>query len=94
LSRPKNLGNLGVEYTSMTNAFRFVANYRLSRDAIDFGGVPLDDYEVLDLSLAYAINERFELYGRIQNAADEEYREVIGHNTPGRETYAGVRLRL
>jgi vitamin B12 transporter len=94
LLRPKNLGNLGVEYTSMNTAFRFVANYRLSKDAIDFGGTPLDDYEVLDLSMAYSFNKTFELYGRMQNAADEEYAEVIGYNTPGRETYAGVRLRF
>jgi vitamin B12 transporter len=94
LRQPKNLGNLGIEYTSMNDAFRLVANYRVSSDAIDFGGAPVDDYEVLDLSLAYSFNETFELYGRIQNVADEAYRELIGFNTPGRETYAGVRLRF
>jgi vitamin B12 transporter len=94
LHRPETVGNLGIEYTSMSDAFRFVANYRLSKDAIDFGGTPLDDYEVLDLSLAYSFNETFELHGRVQNAADEQYREVIGYNTPGQEIHAGMRLRF
>jgi vitamin B12 transporter len=94
LRRPENLGNLGMEYASANDAFRFIANYRISKDAIDFGGTPLDDYEVLDLSAAYAFNETFELYGRVQNATDEDYREVIGFNTAGREAYAGVRLRF
>ena len=78
----------------MNDAFRFVANYRLSQDAIDFGGVPLDDYELLDLSAAYSFKKTFELYGRVQNATDGEYREATGYNTAGREAYAGVRLRF
>jgi vitamin B12 transporter len=92
--RPKNLGNLGVEYTSDGNAFRFIANYRLSKDAIDYSGTPLDDYEVLDLSLAHAFNETIELYGRVLNATDEDYREAIGYRTAGRAFYAGARLRF
>jgi vitamin B12 transporter len=94
LRRPKNLGNLGLQYMSESAAFRFVANYRLSRDAIDFGGTPLDDYEVLDLSAAYSLNETLELYGRIENATDADYQEVNGYNTAGRSLYGGVRFRF
>jgi vitamin B12 transporter len=94
VSRPKNLGNFGLQYMSESDAFRFVANYRLSKDAIDFSGTPLDDYAVLDLSVAYAFNETFELYGRVENATDEDYQEVSGYNTAGRSVYGGVRLRF
>ena len=99
LRRPKNIGNLGVQYMSESNAFRFVANYRLSKDAIDIGTfpnptAPLPDYEVLDLSVAYALNETFELYGRVENATDQDYREVNGFNTAGRAVYGGVRLHF
>jgi vitamin B12 transporter len=93
LQRPKNLGNFGAEFTSENRAFRFIANYRLSRDAIDFGGAKLDDYEVLDLSAAYSFKV-VELYGRVENATDEHYSEVTGYNTAGRAAYAGVRLRF
>ena len=94
LRSPKNLGNLGIEYTSSGDGLRFLANYRVSKGAVDYGGVVLDDYEVLDLSLAYAFNDKVELYGRISNAIDEHYMEVNGSNTAGREAYAGVRLRF
>jgi vitamin B12 transporter len=94
LRRPKNLGNFGVQYASMNDAFRFVANYRLSRDAIDVGNQPLDDYEVLDLSLAYSLGKTWELFGRIENATDEDYREVTGYNTAGRTVYGGARLHF
>ena len=94
LLRPKNLGNLGVQYTAEGERLRVLASYRLSRDAVDFGNVDIGDYEVLDVSAAYAFNPTFELYGRLSNATDEDYRELVGFNTAGREAYAGVRLRF
>jgi vitamin B12 transporter len=100
LRRPENVANFGVAYTSITEALRFIANYRLARDAVDADSVtfvdivPLDDYEVLDLSIAYQLNDAFELYGRVQNATDEDYQEVDGYNTAGRAAYGGVRLRF
>jgi vitamin B12 transporter len=94
LRRPKNLGNIGIEYASADAKLRFAANYRLSKDSIDIGGVALDDYEVLDLSTSYAFNANFELYARVENATDEDYQDLIGYNTPGRTAYAGMRLRF
>jgi vitamin B12 transporter len=94
LRRPKNLGNLGLQYMAASGALRFAANYRLSSDAVDFGNTPLDDYRVLDLSAAYSVNDTFEIYGRIENAADEDYFETNGFNTAGRSVYGGLRLRF
>jgi vitamin B12 transporter len=83
-----------VRYTSPADAFRFIANYRLTKDSVDFGNVPLDDYEVLDLAMSYVVNETLEVHGRIQNATDETYQEVSGYNSAERATYAGVRVRF
>ncbi|HEX5046807.1 MAG TPA: TonB-dependent receptor [Gammaproteobacteria bacterium] len=94
VNRPKNLGNFGVQYASMNAAFRFIANYRLSRDALDFSNTPVDDYEVLDLSVAYSLGKTWELFGRVENATDEDYQEVNGFNTAGRAVYGGARLRF
>jgi vitamin B12 transporter len=94
LRRPRNLANISVEYRSIGDKLAFMASYRLSRDAIDIGGVALDDYEVLDISASYSFGKAFELYGRIQNATDEAYQEVIGYNTAGRSIYGGVRLHF
>jgi vitamin B12 transporter len=94
LSRPKNLGNFGVLYRSENDRFAFIANYRLAKDSIDIGGVALDDYEVLDLSATYDLSDMFEIFGRVQNAADETYQEVVGFNTAGRSLYGGIRMRF
>jgi vitamin B12 transporter len=95
--RPKNLGNLGVQYRSASDRLALLASYRLSRDAIDTTFVstaPLPDYEVLDLSVTFDASDLLQLYGRVQNATDEAYQEVIGYNTAGRSIYGGVRLRF
>lgn len=96
--RPDTLANIGISYTSMNERIRFIANYRVSRGAVDevFGAgfVPLDDYEVLDLSAAYSINDTFELYGRVENALDEDYVEITDYFTADRAVYGGVRLRF
>jgi vitamin B12 transporter len=94
LRRPKNLANFSLEYRPAGDRLAFLASYRLSRDAIDIGGVALDDYDVIDLSATYTFAGAVELYGRIQNATDEVYQEVLGYNTAGRSIYGGVRLRF
>lgn len=94
LRRPKNIGNFGLWYRGAAERFSFIANYRLAQDSIDIGGVALDDYGVLDLAGNYEFGGGFELFGRIENAADEEYQEILGHNTAGRSAYLGARLRF
>ena len=76
---------------------RLLANYRISRDAIDttfVSTVPLPDYEVLDLSVTFDASDLIQIYGRVQNATDETYYEVLGYNTAERSIYGGVRLRF
>jgi vitamin B12 transporter len=92
--RPENLGNVGLLYRAAGERLDFIANWRLVRDSSDIGGVALPDYEVLDLSVSYDASETLELYGRVQNATDEVYQEVIGYNTAERSIYGGVRLRF
>ena len=94
LRRPKNIGNFGLWFRAAQERFSFMANYRLSKDSIDIGGVALDDYEVLDLAGNYAFGGGFELFGRIENAADEEYQEILGHNTARRSAYFGARMQF
>jgi vitamin B12 transporter len=97
LRRPKNLGNFGVQYRTASERLALLANYRLTRDTIDttfLGTAPLPDYEVLDLSVTFDASELVQIYGRVQNATDETYQEVVGYNTAGRSIYGGVRLRF
>jgi vitamin B12 transporter len=95
LRRPENLFNAGVSWYGLENQRLNVnAFLRASRDAIDgaFAPVALPDFEVLDLTANLALNDSLQLYGRLENALDEDYREVIGYNTAGSAAYVGFRL--
>jgi vitamin B12 transporter len=97
LRRPKNFGNFGVQYAADNERLKLLANYRLSWDAIDttfVSTVPIADYEVLDVSVTFDASELLQIFGRVQNATDETYQEVVGYNTAGRSIYGGVRLRF
>ena len=96
--RPETLANIGLSYSSRADVFRLLANFRLSRNAVDAlfgtGFVPLGDYEVLDISAAYRVNDSLEFFGRIENALDESYTEVTDFITAKRAIYGGIRLRF
>lgn len=94
LRRPKDLANIGLMYRARSGKLDLIANYRLSRDAVDLGGTRLDDYDVVDLSASYTLSDRLEIYGRIENATNEHYQEVAGYNTAGRSAYGGVRIHF
>ena len=94
LRRPENLGNFGLLYRPAGEGISFIANVRISRDAIDIGNVALPDYEVLDLSVNWAASDKLQIYGRLQNATDETYYEASGFNSAERAVYGGVRLNF
>jgi vitamin B12 transporter len=55
---------------------------------------PLDDYEVVDLNASFELVPGLTLFGRVENALDEDYEEVPTYNTAERAAYAGVRYRF
>ncbi len=98
LRRPKRFGNFGIEYTA-GDQLHFLVNARFAHDAMDvdtftFSPVPLPNYTVLDASVNYSFSKAFDVYGRIENLADENYVEAVGFNTAGRAGYVGVRVRF
>lgn len=92
--RPKHLANLGVRLSLLDERLSLLANVRMARDAVDNGEIPLDDYEVIDLSANYILANGLEAFGRIENLADEDYEEVTGYNTRNRSFFAGMRYRF
>ena len=54
----------------------------------------LDGYVLAGLRASFAIDERFELFGRIDNLFDAGYTTAYGFGTYGRAAYGGVRVRL
>ena len=57
-------------------------------------GTDLDSWTRLDLTGRYDINEKVELYGRIENLFDEDYQQILGYGTPGTSGSLGIRLRF
>jgi vitamin B12 transporter len=53
--------------------------------------VVVDGYTVVDLRAAFQLRDDFELYGRLENALDEEYETIARYGTPGRGLFVGVR---
>lgn len=89
--RPQHLANLGVSWRTLARRLTLGVALRLSEDAQDIDGSPLDDYQVLGLNASYQLTQELQLYGRLENALDEDYQEVPTYNTSGAAGYAGVR---
>lgn len=53
--------------------------------------VVVDSYTVVDLRASFQLREELELYGRLENAFDEEYETIARYGTPGRGLFVGVR---
>jgi vitamin B12 transporter len=91
LRTPKNMGNIGLLITPWDDRLEINLNLRVARDSADeFTGSP-DDYEVLDVSASYQIMDALQVYGRVENATDEDYQEVPPYRTSGAAAYAGAR---
>jgi len=89
--RPEHLANLGLAWQGLDGRLSLGVNARLSRDALETDGQPLDDYEVVDINARFELFDGLDLYGRVENLFDEDYVEVRNFQTTGAAAYAGVR---
>lgn len=82
------------------SAHRLLGAYMLSGEAIytdkrpDVGGVTLDAYTLVNLSLERRLGKHASLAARVENATDADYRLADGYNTPGRAWYAELHYRF
>ncbi len=56
--------------------------------------VTLDEYWLVSLAASYEVKQGIELFGRVENAFDEDYREVYGFDTAGASVYGGIKVRF
>lgn len=93
--RPEHMANLAADY-----AFAFGLKTGVSVRYVgetfnnDTNTVKVDAYTLVDLRASYPIDDHLEVYGRIENAFDEEYQTVMGYGTAGRGVFGGVRVRF
>jgi vitamin B12 transporter len=70
---------------------RYVGD-RFDIDPIAFTRVRVDSYVRVDLAARIRVSDRFELYGRTVNVANEDYEDVAGFQTSDRAWYGGFRF--
>ena len=90
---PKHDLVLGIEKQFNDN-FSGLASLRVARDIEDTvwpSNIQMPNYEILDISLTYDINDKSSVYLQVQNLVDEQYETIKGYNTGGRQVFAGIR---
>ncbi|HEX8448096.1 MAG TPA: TonB-dependent receptor [Allosphingosinicella sp.] len=97
--RPRHGANLAADWSAGRLLAGASLGYVGKRGDSDFDRFPaervtLGDYVLANLRVAYRLSRRFELFGRVENAADSDYSDVFGYNSPGRSVHAGLRVRL
>jgi vitamin B12 transporter len=90
---PKHDLVLAIEKQFNDN-FSGLASLRVARDIEDTvwpSNIQMPNYEILDISLTYDINDKSSVYLQVQNLVDEQYETIKGYNTGGRQVLAGIR---
>jgi len=93
--RPADSASLSADYRSSIGLSGGITA-TLVGDSFDDAAnrTRLDDYLLIDIRAAYALTDRIELYGRIENLAGDRYETIFGYGTYPRSAYAGVRARF
>ncbi|WP_395628805.1 TonB-dependent receptor plug domain-containing protein [Sphingorhabdus sp.] len=93
--RPQHSGSLTVDWQtpiglSVGSSVLFIG------DSFDdaSNSVALDGYTLVGLRASLPINDRLELYGRVDNIFDVQYTVVAGYNSFGRNAAVGVRAKF
>jgi vitamin B12 transporter len=98
--RPRHALTVSADWTpTLTGAVAGLTiggDIRLVGDSFDnaSNATRLDGYVIGTVRASVPIGEHFELFGRIENVTDEDYRVVGGYGTAGRSAFAGVRAKL
>lgn len=92
LRQPKHKGTAIISYAP-TDSLSLAATLTVNGRENDTPA-PNDGFVRLDLRAAYALTEKLELYGRMENATDTDYQDVSGYGESGLAAYGGVRVRL
>jgi vitamin B12 transporter len=89
---PRHKGTAVIDWTPLS-PLTLSASVIVNGDEADFPAAN-DAFVRLDLRAAWAVSERFELYGRVENATDADYQDVSGYGEPGASAFGGLRVRL
>nr|WP_319388806.1 TonB-dependent receptor [uncultured Cohaesibacter sp.] len=88
--RPKHSGTLKLSQAFLDGKAHAFVDSSIFADRTDTY-VALDDYILVNVGADYQINDKIQVYGRIENLFDENYQEVAGYNTAGITGYLGLK---
>ena len=93
--RPKETANLVATYV-WPFALSTAVAVHYSGGSFDnaSNATPLEAYTLVDLRASYPINDKLEVYGRVENVADETYATTSNYGVAGRGVFLGVRARF
>lgn len=100
--RPKHLGSLNVTYRFFENraTLDLGLNYNGTMRDNEFifatpeTQVTLEDYVLGTVAASFDVTDSIQIYGRVENAFDEDYQDVFGFASPGAGAYAGIRIKF
>ena len=99
--RPRHTANARLHYSPRQVPIDLLLNLAHVGSQVDLFFPPfpepqqrvrLDSYLLADVTARYRIAQRVELFGRLENALDEQYEDVYGFATPGIGAYMGIRF--
>ena len=90
---PETSANVTVSFDP-EGPFSGAVLVRYNGEEANTNGTELDSWTRLDLTGSYDLNDKVELYGRIENVFDEDYQQILGYGTPGTSGSLGLRLRF
>lgn len=90
---PETSANVTVSFDP-EGPFSGAVLVRYNGEEANTNGTDLDSWTRLDLTGSYDLNDKVELYGRIENVFDEDYQQILGYGTPGISGSLGLRLRF
>ena len=93
--RPQHSGSLTVDWQTPFG-LSVGSSVLLIGDSFDdaSNSAALDGYALVGLRASLPINDRLELYGRVDNIFDVQYTVVAGYNSFGRNAAVGVRAKF
>ncbi len=98
LRRPRHSGSISVDGERRRWRYGAAIAYAGARrdrsESYPYGIVGLGAYWLASGRVAYEVADGVELFGRVANAFDEHYQDVVGYRTEGRSAHAGVRVAL
>lgn len=94
--RPSDKGMASLIYTGISGleleARLLAVGATPDYDFINAKRVTLPAYARVDIYANYKFDERFSIFGRIENVGNTYYQEVYNYGTPGRSLYGGMKF--